>query len=108
MGIELGLGLSNIVAIERHSLLIGSNISKLCSDLTLFAYFIIFLDSSHSVLEMHALSPTMVSLYEQLYLFVVLFSFLLVLYRMLVNFLLWFQTQGNVAKWLKKEGDKVS
>ncbi|KAL9317903.1 hypothetical protein ACSQ67_014420 [Phaseolus vulgaris] len=51
---------------------------------------IFLLDISHEVLGMPALSPTMVSLG----------TFLLFLFYL-------YSTQGNIAKWRKKEGEKI-
>ena len=66
------------------------------------------IDSSHEVLGMPALSPTMVSLGKQFFSLFVLSLFCLGLPRTVVDLIFWFQTQGNIAKWRKKEGEKVS
>lgn len=69
-------------------------------------------DSSHAVLEMPALSPTMVSYFRR-NLGVVTADYLFVdfspnLSPSSPNDFYFPQNQGNIAKWRKKEGDKVS
>lgn len=64
----------------------------------------------HIVLQMPALSPTMVRAALAVKLYVMIFNLLLVLKNVLFFnflFLLYPQNQGNIAKWNKKEGDKV-